>query len=249
VGSVVKCVPTAALNETTLEEGAKYRTDSLLGRSACPTEANRRNFLACRWINTSTGNPLDLPLADDTANDAAVIVESALVDDGPNMQFAQVQFGNTPLWSTKRIKVSLQLAQDSPILVADYLAQPSPALPARHFRTVHNLTAGGADEYGSSSTSTITPDDLFGIMGSLDDAYGSAPVAHDLKTCWRFASSPHESLFRRQRRLSRCSGAPVSLGAPVYICPSLDDIGGRQQAIVLETCNGFIARSAVPSRS
>jgi len=75
------------------------------------------------------------------------------------------------------IKVSLQLAQDSPILVADYLA---PAFAQRFQRGISaqfiTSLLADADEYGSSSTSTITPDDLFGIMGSLDDAYGMRAV-------------------------------------------------------------------------
>jgi HK97 family phage major capsid protein len=246
LGSVVQMRTYAALNETTLEEGASTAPILFWEEVLAQLKQIDELFLACRWINTSTGNPLDLPVADDTANDAAVIVENALMDDGSNMQFAQVQFGNTPLWSTKRIKVSLQLAQDSPILVADYLA---PAFAQRFQRGISaqfiTSLLASADEYGSSSTSTITPDDLFGIMGSLDDAYGlRASWLMNLKT-WlairKLTTTNH--YFVGNVAYQDAQGRRYLLEHPVYICPSLDDIGAGNKPICFGNMQRFIARS------
>jgi HK97 family phage major capsid protein len=203
-------------------------------------------FLACRWINTSTGSSLDVPLADDTANDAAVIVENDAIDDGPNMQFAQLQFGKAPTWSTGRLRLSLQLAQDSPVLVADYLAI---AFAQRFQRGISaqfiTSLLTDADTFTSSSTSTVTPDDLFGLMGSLDAAYAKRAGWLMNFSSWlairKITTSNH--YFVGNNSYVDAEGRPYLLERPVFICPSLDNFGAGKKPILFGDLQRFVARS------
>jgi HK97 family phage major capsid protein len=251
VGAVVQMRNYAALAESTLEGGAATVPilfwEEVLSRLKQIDEL----FLACRFLNTSTGGPLDMPLADDTANDAAVIVENGVVNQA-NMKFSQLQFGDAPLWSTAQMLVSVQLATDSPVLVSDYLAR---AFAGRFQRGISKafITSllADADEYGSSSTSTVTPDDLFGIMGSLDDAYGiRASWVMNLKT-WlairKLTTVNHYFVGNIAERDAQ--GRRYLLDRPVFICPTLDDLGAGNKPILFGDMQRFVARSVGPEQT
>jgi len=54
----------------------------------------------------------------------------------------------------------------------------------------------------------------------------------------------HESLFRRNVAYQDAQGRRYLLEHPVYICPSLDDIGAGNKPICFGNVQRFIARSA-----
>jgi HK97 family phage major capsid protein len=153
----------------------------------------RRNS---RVLNTSTGNVLNWPTADDTANVGNWVAEAAAVSQ-VNPTFANVQF-NAYLASSKQVLVSVQLLQDSAFDLESYLAE---AFAIRIARIANNgytvgsgsgqpngiLTAieadgsplivtavgstnndGGASEDGSNS---IGSDDLANLIAELDPMY------------------------------------------------------------------------------
>jgi len=202
-------------------------------------------FTAVRWIITSTGRTLDIPMADDTSNVAAIVVENGPVAAGPNPTFAQLQFGNAPLWSTGRILMSLQLLEDSPIiydyLVATFARRFALALGAQFINTL----LAAVTSFNAASSSAITPDDLLGLMGAPDPAYamrgswlmswGTWIAVRELNTSNRYfcgggVSQDPDGRYRLLRR-------------PVFICNSLDSIGAGKRPILYGNLQRFVVRS------
>src|SRR5262249_20165555 len=123
VGKVVQMRTYSGLDTSTSGDAGGFSAPILLWQQVTATlKQIDELFLAAEWIDTPTGGTFDLPLADDIGNVAATVVETTgPVLDGPNPAFSQLQFGVAPMWSTGRIKASLQVVQDSPVL-EDYLA-------------------------------------------------------------------------------------------------------------------------------
>jgi HK97 family phage major capsid protein len=74
-------------------------------------KAYGRMRVVCRILNTSTGNLLDWPTLDDTSQEGEFLAEQSPVTQ-VNPTFGQVQFQSF-LASSKQVKVSVQLLQDS----------------------------------------------------------------------------------------------------------------------------------------
>jgi HK97 family phage major capsid protein len=133
-------------------------------------------------LQTSTGATLAIPTNDDTANTGAIVAEEGSHASGTALTLAQVNLG-AYLYSSKIVKVSWQLLQDSEI---DF-----PSLLARKFgerlgriQNTHLTTGTGSGQpqgvvIGAASgvagatgtTTTIPADDLFNLFHSVDIAY------------------------------------------------------------------------------
>src|SRR5262249_38687822 len=173
VGKVVQMRTYSGLDTSTSGDAGGFSAPILLWQQVTATlKQIDELFLAAEWIDTPTGGTFDLPLADDIGNVAATVVETTgPVLDGPNPAFSQLQFGVAPMWSTGRIKASLQVVQDSPVL-EDYLA----AAFARRFargigaQFVTDLLAGIGTTSAAGPT-TLVPDDLHAVVGAVDEEY------------------------------------------------------------------------------
>ena len=203
-------------------------------------------FLAAKWIDTPTGGTFDLPLADDISNVAATVVETTgPVLDGTNPAFSQLQFGVAPLWSTGRIKISLQLWQDSPVL-QDYLA----AACTRRFQRgigaqfVSTLTSG-IGTYTSSSSTALVPDDLLNLIGQVDEEYARRGAWLMRYSTWvairKLTMSNHYFVSNNAQVDSNMR--PYLLERPVYFCPGLDAIGAGKPPMVFGDLQRFVVRS------
>jgi HK97 family phage major capsid protein len=76
----------------------------------------------CRHLVTATGNPMPWPVMDDTANQGEFLAEAAGVGTA-DPTFTNITFGAT-LVSSKQVKVSVQLEQDSAFDIAGYSLMP-----------------------------------------------------------------------------------------------------------------------------
>lgn len=153
----------------------------------------RRN---ARIINTSSGNPLDWPTVDDTANVGEWLSENSTVGQ-LNPSTGQVVFGSNVV-DSKQVLVSVQLLQDSAFDVQALLVdlfgtriartmnagyttgtgsgQPTGLLHGVGSTGITNITlANGASSNNSTSSYTeinsIGTDDLGSLIASLDPAY------------------------------------------------------------------------------
>jgi HK97 family phage major capsid protein len=161
----------------------------------------RRN---ARVLNTSTGNILNWPTADDTANIGNWVAESNPVTQA-NPSFSNVQF-NAYLASSQQVLVSVQLLQDSAFDLEAYLSeafairlaritnpgytsgngtsQPQGILTAIEADSSPNVitAVGDASNSGASDdgSNSIGTDDLANLIGSIDPLYrvGAMFMAH-----------------------------------------------------------------------
>jgi HK97 family phage major capsid protein len=68
---------------------------------------------AVRTVQTSTGSPLNWPMADDTANEGSFIAEGVPVVLGPNPVYGHVSLGEPAQWHSGEIISSKALVNDS----------------------------------------------------------------------------------------------------------------------------------------
>jgi len=118
----------------------------------------------CRSLTTSTGNPLPWPNLDDTSNTGEWLTEGAGVGSA-DPTFSNVTLG-AQLLSSKQVKVSVQLEQDSAF---DMVGLLSSAFAIRMGRT-SNLAYTQGD--GSGTYGTIT-----GLIPALVTAGGRSVLA------------------------------------------------------------------------
>lgn len=134
-------------------------------------------------ITTSTGNRLPWPTNDDTGNVGAILGENTQVDE------QDVEFGENELgaytYTSKMVRVSLQLLQDSAFNLETWLARK---LGERIGRAIAAhlavgtgtgqptglVTGGTVGHTGAvSASAAITYDDLIDLEHSVDPAYRS----------------------------------------------------------------------------
>jgi HK97 family phage major capsid protein len=212
-------------------------------------------FLAAKWIDTPTGGLFDMPLADDVENVAAIVVETAgTVTDGPNPVFSQLQFGVAPLWTTGRIRVSLQVLQDSAVL-QDYLAVAFARRFARGMgaQFVTTLLAG-IGTTSAAGASTLMADDLLTAIGAVDEEYARKGAWLMRYSTWiairKLTDSPGALSDRFIKNIAQVDAnmRPYLLERPVYFCPGLDAIGAGKSPVVFGDLQRFIVRSVGPEQ-
>lgn len=134
-------------------------------------------------LNTDTGNTLPWPTSDSTANKGAILGEGTQITE-QDETFGVRDLG-AYMYTSKLIRVSYQLLQDSAIDVEGFLARKMAERLARirneHFTTgtgsaqpdgiVTGATAGVTKAAGG--TTSFTGDDIISLVHSVDPAYRS----------------------------------------------------------------------------
>lgn len=157
----------------------------------------------CRLLETATGNILPYPTSNDTTQQAQLLAESTQETENP-VTFSVVNF-NAYKYSSKIIRVSLELLQDSAFNLEDFLkqqfairfgrayeaafttgsgsAQPTGILTAVLANGANAIVAAGSgsnDGVGTSANSVGT-NDLVALEHSVDPTYrrGAKYMLHD----------------------------------------------------------------------
>jgi len=132
-------------------------------------------------IRTATGSALDMPTVNDTSNKGAILAENAQVSE-QDQTFSVVTL-NAYKYSSKLIRVSTELLQDSAFDLPGYLARSLGERIARitneHFTAGDGsskpngiVTAAATGKTGATGqTGTVTYDDLVDLFHSVDPAY------------------------------------------------------------------------------
>lgn len=135
---------------------------------------------------TASGNDLPWPTVNDTAQKGAILAENTAVAE-QDFTFASVIFGAYK-YSSKLVKVSVELLQDSAFDLNAYLAAALGTRIARitneHFTTGTGtaqpngvVTAAGLGKAGATGqTTTVTYDDLVDLQHSVDPAYRGGAI-------------------------------------------------------------------------
>lgn len=135
-------------------------------------------------ISTETGNDILYPNVDDTGNVGEIVPENGAISE------QDVSFGARTLkafkYSSKRVKVSWELLQDSAIDVEQLLSQLFARRIGRIQNTHFTTGFGGAQPEGiltnittvnSDASGAVTFDDLIDLEHSVDPEYRNAPGA------------------------------------------------------------------------
>jgi HK97 family phage major capsid protein len=208
-----------------------------------------------RELVTASGNQIDWPTLDDTANQAYRLGENvAAVNEG------DLAFGNKQLdaykYASGPILVSSELLQDSALNVEQIIRD---AMAVRFGRKVNaDLTIGDGvgDPNGivtaaplgvaAAAAAAITFDDLIELQHSIDPAYRSDPSCR-----WMF----HDSTLKRLRKLKDLEGnyiwqpADVRSGAPAVILDhpytinqAMAQVATLAKSVIFGAMNRYVVR-------
>ncbi len=225
---------------------------------------------ACRILKTATGNPMPWPREDDTATAGEYLAEaSATTTADPT--FDNVIFGSN-LVSSKLVKVSVQLEQDSAFDIASVLlnafskrisrateptyltgtgsGQPNGLLTALAAAGVTPVLAVGAransNNSGDTDLSSVGSSDFASLIDALDPDY--RPNA---------AFMGNSTLFGKVRRTLDQYGRPIwntSLqqgdpdkiyGYPYYYNQQMSGIGAGNKSLIFGDFNEYVIRDVI----
>lgn len=139
---------------------------------------------------TDSGNDLDYPKVDDTANAGSIVAEAGAIGSSTDPTFGKVTFKSW-MYASPIVKVSLQLLQDSAVdveaLLGEILGERNARAQATHFVTgdgttqPQGLATGAAAGVTIANLAALTFDKVIDLIFSVDLAYrnSGAFVFHD----------------------------------------------------------------------
>lgn len=206
-------------------------------------------------IDTGTGNPLPIPTDNDTTNIGAIVGENTSMSDGADVAFGAVVLG-AYMYSSKPVKVSLQLLQDSFFDIDAFLANKLGIRIARavnaHLTTGTGasqprgvVTAATVGQTGTTGeTTSIIFDDLIELKHSVDPAYRTNArfMMNDtsLKIVRKLKDSQGRYLWEPG---STVAGTPSTIdGDPYTINQDMPSMGANAQPIAYGDFSNYYVR-------
>lgn len=206
-------------------------------------------------IETDTGNTIQWPTNDDTANKGAILAENTQVTE-QDVTLGQADLG-AYMYTSKLVRVSLQLLQDAAFPLETWLPRKLGERIARiqneHFTTgtgtaqpegiQTNATIGKTGTTGQ--TTSVTYDDLVDLIHSVDVAYRNARsrfMAHDLSlaTVRKLKDSQNRPLWEPSLQV----GTPDSLlGYPLTINNDMPVMAANAKSVLFgDFFAGYVIR-------
>ncbi len=185
---------------TKVETRTQVTTSGAAGGYAVPTELSNEIIKSmkawgpmyddsiCTVMNTTAGNPIDLPTIDDTGTAVEKHTEGdAATDDGSADAVLGKKQLNAFVYDTKWVKFSYELAQDSIFNFETLLGGLLGERLGRRANTELTVGDGNGDPNGVATASTmgktaaataaITWDEIIDLEHSVDPAYRASPKA------------------------------------------------------------------------
>lgn len=187
--------------------------------------------------NTDTGNPVEYPTLDDTANTGDITAESAAITSGNDLAFGTVTLGAykytaTGGGSNLPLRVSVELLQDSAFDVAGLVARKLGERIQRK-ESAHWVTGTGVGQPLGILASSLTSDNDLDVADTIDyddimDTYDLLDAAYEANAKWLMKKNTWSQIRGIvdtagrpiiQDSTTGISGAPVKtlLGFPVVI--------------------------------
>ncbi|QQP93551.1 phage major capsid protein (plasmid) [Skermanella sp. TT6] len=164
--------------------------------------------LGAQILRTSTGNTINMPTVDDTANSGSIIAENTAVSD-LDVVFGSVNLG-AYTYTSRQVKVPYGLMQDAAFDLGSYLASALGTRIARATNAHFTLGTGinqpkGIVPFATSGkvgavgqTTSITYDDLIDLVHAVDPSYRANA---------KFMLS--DAMLRNLRKLKDSTGLPI----------------------------------------
>lgn len=195
-------------------------------------------------FSTSTGNPLEYPTINDTANVGGLTAEGSAFVDGADMVFGTVNLGaykftSTGAGTTTPLRVSNELLQDSAFDVAGLVARKLGERIARKEADAWVNGSGTGEPEGVfhptkdldvATADAIVYADLLGLESLLDPAYEANAQWLMSKATWQviraIVGSDGRPLVQEAAQAGIGGSVPkVLLGYPVIIDEACTDFG------------------------
>jgi len=190
----------------------------------------RKNFGGMRRsratiLSTSSGQPLPIPTDDDTSNVGAILPENN-TDSEQDLVIGQVML-NAYMYTSKIVKVSRQLLQDSAFDVQAWLsrklAERIGRITNQHFTSgdaaskPQGLVVGATSAATAASTTDFTVDELYDLKHAVDPDYREMAQ-------WMFADATLKALKKKKDGEGRplwqsgiAIGEPDSIDGDPYV--------------------------------
>lgn len=194
-------------------------------------------------INTETGQSLEWPTVDDTANVGEIVAEGGTFASGADLTFGTASLGaytytaggagNNPL------RVSIELLQDSAFDIESFVARKLGERVAR-LQSTHLVTGSGTGQpkglvHGKTGveladdTDGVTYDDLITFIHSVDPSYRNGAVwafnDQSLAAIKKIKDSHGDPIWRpADADMATSTGGGVLLGYPVVVDQAFADI-------------------------
>jgi HK97 family phage major capsid protein len=207
---------------------------------------------AANWNTAQTidGRPTNVPSLTDTATSAVIVSEAGAMTFANPSAFANLSFPSATTWSSQVIKASLQLDQDGGALLAGLLADAFRIRFARGFgaQCITYLLSDTPVEATTASAGAITQADLLALLDGIDPAYGAADTAGWIMN-WATlvyiftnvitSASAGDALYHAKMD---DRGHYLLFGKPVFISPSLPNIGASNIPVMYGDWSRFLIR-------
>lgn len=170
-------------------------------------------------LDTESGNEIMWPTNDDTSNSGAILDEGTVIT-GQDITFGQKKLGAFT-YTSKLIKVSLQLMQDTGINLEAFIGKKAGQRLGRIWNTdltvgvgapnsPQGIVTGAVTGATAAGATAITYDDVINLIHSVDPAYRASPAC-----TFMF----HDLILAALRKLKDTQGRPlwnvnVAAGAP-----------------------------------
>jgi HK97 family phage major capsid protein len=212
----------------------------------------------CTVIRTETGADLPWPTANDTSQKGQIIAENAAANE-QDVTFAQLVL-NSYLYSSKMIRVSVQLLQDAAINVAavlgDMLGERIARITNEHFTTgtgsgqpngiVTAATVGFTASNGTSQVTTWTYPSIVELEHSVDPAHrlnGAFMMADSsVKKTKQIVDSTGRPLWAA----GIAGGAPDTLlGYPIVVNQDVAAMAAGAKSVVFGDLSKYLIRDVL----
>ena len=227
----------------------------------------------CRTITTTTGNPLPWPNADDTTNTGEWLTEGSAVTNA-DPTFSSVTL-NANLLSSKQVKFSVQLEQDTAFPLSSLLSDMFairlgrtsnlaytlgdgsgtygtitgliPALVTDGTRSV--LAIGGNSNSGNvadTALNTIGTDDLSNLITKVDPAYRAGGAFAANQSTWDKLRNIKDKYGRPIWEVSLAQGEPDTIfGYGYQIDNAVANIGAGNVSVLFCDPSKYVIRRAL----
>lgn len=223
-GTSTQVGSTAGLGGNLIPEGFANRLEKYLKMYGGVYEA-------ADVIMTATGNPFPYPTVNDTASTGAYI-DQGTADSVADVTFAKVDFPLTPTMTSKVIKVSWELMQDSFFdlegLIAELAGERLGRFSNAQFTTgstsgkIQGFITGSSSGKTAASATAFTRAELVDLMHSIDPAYRNSA-----KCRWMF----NDTTLAAIKKLSFGTGDDRPLWIPSMREGAPDTLEGKPYTV------------------
>lgn len=216
----------------------------------------------CRWIYTSTGRKVEIPVVNDTSTKAAVVQGSTALTSGSDVTYSTQDLDFHKI-TTHVATIANELVQDAAFDVVAHVLELQTERLMRGLNYYFTLGSGSSEPYGIQATSTkgvdaatvrgVTRDNIVDLIYSVNRSYRGPGAAFQMSDATvgyirklKESSTYNESpLWQDSMR----DGEPMRLeGYPVCVNSDMDDLEAYNLSVFFGDWKRFWIAEALPMK-